>query len=110
MEPKYKRVLLKLSGGALSKDERHGYTKEALEHIADEIISAVNAGIEVAVVDQNKKCVTNYGRKRVEYNFSTREIQNYGLFKSALSELLEEMKIAPNSQAYFVLPNVFFCL
>ena len=40
---KYKRVLLKLSGGALSKDERHGYTKEALEHITNEIIAAANS-------------------------------------------------------------------
>ena len=65
-------------------------------------------GLEVAVLDASKKTVVNYGQKKVEYNFSTREIQNYDHFKSALRELMAEMKIAPKTQAYMVLPNVYF--
>lgn len=47
---KYKRILLKLSGGALSGDKDFGFEKESLENITEEIIKAVNSGVEVAVL------------------------------------------------------------
>ncbi len=65
-------------------------------------------GLEAVVLDKAKGIVTNYGRKRLDYNFSQRNIQNYGQLKNALLELIDEMKIPPKSYAYLVLPNVFF--
>ncbi len=65
-------------------------------------------GLEAVVLDKTKTHVINYGRKKVEYNFSQRNIQDYPQFKSALSELIQEMRIPAKSYAYFVLPNVFF--
>lgn len=65
-------------------------------------------GLEAVVLDKAKGTVINYGRKKVDYNFSQRNIQNYGQFKNALLELVNEMKIPPKSYAYLVLPNVFF--
>ena len=65
-------------------------------------------GLEAVVLDKNKTTVLNYGRKKVEYNFSTREIQDYVQFKTAIVELMDEMKIAPKSYVYIVLPNVYF--
>jgi hypothetical protein len=65
-------------------------------------------GLEVVAYDRNKNAVLNYGRERVEYNFSTREIQDYIGFKTALSDLLREMNIPPKAMAYLVLPNVHF--
>ena len=65
-------------------------------------------GLEAVVLDKAKGTVLNYGRKKVDYNFSQRNIQNYGQFKNALLELVDEMKIPPKSYAYLVLPNVFF--
>ncbi|MBR3604510.1 MAG: hypothetical protein IKL52_00600 [Candidatus Gastranaerophilales bacterium] len=65
-------------------------------------------GLEAVVLDKTKTNVINYGRKKVEYNFSQRNIQDYTQFKSALSELIQEMHIPAKSYAYFVLPNVFF--
>ena len=65
-------------------------------------------GLEAVVLDKNKTNVLNYGRKKVEYNFSTREIQDYVQFKTAIVELMDEMKIAPKSYVYIVLPNVYF--
>lgn len=83
---KYKRVLLKLSGGALSKDERHGYTKEALEHIADEIISAVNAGIEVAVVVGGGNLFR--GRVADEWHIERAEADNIGMLATIMNSLM----------------------
>lgn len=50
MAVKYKRVLLKLSGEALMGDQPFGIQSDQLRHYASEIKSAVDAGVEVAVV------------------------------------------------------------
>ena len=47
---KYNRILLKVSGGALSGDKDFGFDKASLDRITDEIIKAGKAGIEVAVL------------------------------------------------------------
>ena len=52
MEPKYKRVLLKLSGEALLGNERNGdpFNPKIIEQYANEIKQLVDLGIEVAIV------------------------------------------------------------
>ncbi|MBQ8635358.1 PilN domain-containing protein [bacterium] len=65
-------------------------------------------GLEAVILDKTKTKVLNYGRKKVDYNFSQRNIQDYLQFKTALSELVKEMHIKPKSYTYMVLPNVFF--
>ena len=65
-------------------------------------------GLEAVVYDRANNVVLNYGRKHVEYNFSTREIQDYLQFKGAFAELMDEMHIAPKTPVYIVLPNVYF--
>jgi uridylate kinase len=47
---KYKRILIKLSGGALADQEGNSFGVDNLEHITDEIISLVDLGIEASVV------------------------------------------------------------
>jgi len=49
-QPRYKRVLLKLSGEALMSDRRSGIDPETLASIADEIVEVQKAGVEVAIV------------------------------------------------------------
>lgn len=83
---KYKRVLLKLSGGALSKDERHGYTKEALEHISNEIISATKAGIEVAIVVGGGNLFR--GRVADEWHIERAEADNIGMLATIMNSLM----------------------
>lgn len=46
----YKRVLIKLSGGALANKEGESFGVENLDHITDEIISLTDMGVEVALV------------------------------------------------------------
>lgn len=47
---KYKRILLKLSGEALTGDEKFGYNQLAVNKIVDEIKKLHNLGIEIAIV------------------------------------------------------------
>ena len=47
---KYKRILLKLSGGALGGDNNENFNKEKLEAITEQIIAARKNGIEVAIL------------------------------------------------------------
>ena len=47
---RYKRVLIKLSGGAVAGQTEFGFEPERLDHIANEIMSVVNLGVEVSLV------------------------------------------------------------
>ena len=47
---RYNRVLVKLSGGAIAGDKDWGFSPNALNHIADEVLKLCNAGIQVSVV------------------------------------------------------------
>lgn len=47
---RYKRVLVKLSGGAMAGDKDWGFSPQALDHIADEVLSLHNLGVQTSVV------------------------------------------------------------
>ena len=49
-QPKYKRILLKLSGEALMGGRRTGIDAETLASIADEIADVARAGVQIAIV------------------------------------------------------------
>jgi uridylate kinase len=48
--PRYKRILLKLSGEALMGDDAYGINRETLWRIVNEIKAVVDLGVEVGVV------------------------------------------------------------
>jgi uridylate kinase len=48
--PRYKRILLKLSGEALMGGRRTGIDPETLANIADEIVAVQKAGVQIAIV------------------------------------------------------------
>lgn len=50
MEPKYKRVLLKISGEALAGDAKTGINEEMTNTVATEIKQLVDIGVQVAIV------------------------------------------------------------
>lgn len=83
---KYKRVLLKLSGGALSGDKDFGFDKESLERITDEIIKAVNAGIEVAVLVGGGNIFR--GRTAEEWKIERAEADNMGMLATIINSLM----------------------
>lgn len=50
MEPKYKRILIKLSGEALAGEKRVGIDIETVKTIAKEIAEVHSSGVEIALV------------------------------------------------------------
>ena len=50
MEPKYKRILLKVSGEALAGDKKTGFDYDILTSICKSIKKCVDAGVQVGVV------------------------------------------------------------
>jgi uridylate kinase len=50
MQPKYKRILLKLSGESLMGNKSFGLDPEVIEKYANEIKSIVDLGVQVAIV------------------------------------------------------------
>lgn len=49
-EPKYKRILFKVSGEAMMGDKNFGHDKEAIDKIAKQIVEVYNEGYEICVV------------------------------------------------------------
>ena len=50
MQPKYKRILLKLSGEALAGDQRFGLNHEVIAGVVDQIVKIHEMGVEVGLV------------------------------------------------------------
>ncbi len=50
MEPKYKRVILKLSGEALAGERGFGIDNDTVDRVAMQIKELVDMGVQVAVV------------------------------------------------------------
>ena len=50
MEPKYKRVLLKISGEALAGDQKTGLNDDMLQTVAEQVKEIVDLGVQVAIV------------------------------------------------------------
>ncbi|HHW32093.1 MAG TPA: UMP kinase [Clostridiaceae bacterium] len=48
--PKYKRVLLKISGEALAGQDKSGINPEILSNVTDKIAEATKMGVEIAIV------------------------------------------------------------
>ncbi|MEA3279044.1 MAG: UMP kinase [Thermodesulfobacteriota bacterium] len=48
--PKYKRILLKLSGEALMGDQGFGISQDVMKYIADEVRSIFDFGVQMAIV------------------------------------------------------------
>ena len=50
MKAKYKRILLKISGEALSGASGHGFDAESLKSVAEQILEVAKLGVEVGIV------------------------------------------------------------
>lgn len=49
-KPKYKRVMLKISGEALAGDKKTGIDQKTLSNVTDKIAEAYRMGVEIAIV------------------------------------------------------------
>ena len=50
MQPKYKRILLKLSGEALAGEQRFGLNENVVSKVVDQLVKVHGMGVEIALV------------------------------------------------------------
>lgn len=65
-------------------------------------------GLEMIEVDKLTGTVIKYAHAPLEYNYSTREITDYGQFQDSLEMLFEELHIPKKCNIILNLPNVHF--
>lgn len=83
---KYKRILLKVSGGALSGKNDFGFDKDALDRITDEIIKASKAGVEIAVLIGGGNIFR--GRTAEDWSIERAEADNIGMMATVINSLI----------------------
>lgn len=67
-----------------------------------------SVGLELIQVDVSTRTVLKYAYRHLEYNEALREIANVEMFKNAITELFQELRIDFKSNVILSLPTVFF--
>ena len=83
MQPKYKRILLKLSGEALAGDQRFGLNHEVIEPVVDQIVQLHNMGIQVGLVIGGG----NFWRGRQGTNMDRTTADHMGMLATVMNSL-----------------------
>ncbi len=89
MEFKYKRVLIKLSGEAIGKEDGRGIDSKKLEKVVDQIVQISNSGVEISIVIG----AGNFWRGRYGAEYMERTTSDYmGMLATTLNALaLQDM-------------------
>ena len=83
-EPKYKRVLIKISGEALGKEDGRGLDSEKLEKVVDQIVEISKAKVEIALVIG----AGNFWRGKYGQDYMERTTSDYmGMLATTLNAL-----------------------
>lgn len=82
----YKRVLIKLSGGAVAGGTEFGFEPERLDHIAGEIMSVVNLGVEVSLVIGGGNIFR--GNMAESWGIDRAEADNIGTLATVINSLM----------------------
>ena len=83
---RYKRVLLKLSGGAISGPRESGFDPESLEHIADEILDLQGRGVEIGIVIGGGNILR--GSLGAQWGIDRAEADNIGMLGTIINALM----------------------
>lgn len=83
---RYKRVLIKLSGGAVAGNNEFGFESQRLDHIANEIMSVVNMGVEVSIVIGGGNIFR--GNMAESWGIERAEADNIGTLATVINSLL----------------------
>jgi len=83
MKPKYKRVVLKISGEALAGDNKFGLNEEMLGMVAKQVKALVDLGVQVAVVVGGG----NFWRGRTSKSMDRATADYMGMLATAINAL-----------------------
>ena len=81
MEPKYKRILLKLSGEALAGDKKIGLDYDVITSFGKSIKKCVDAGVEVGIVVGGG----NFWRGRTSENMERTKADQIGMLATVMN-------------------------
>ncbi|OLR54695.1 UMP kinase [Hornefia porci] len=96
MEPKYKRVLLKISGEALAGETRTGINEDMTNKVAREIKQLIDLGVEVAIVVGGG----NFWRGRSSKDMNRETADYIGMLATVMNSLaLQDALLAQNVPA-----------
>ena len=106
MEPKYKRILLKLSGEALAGDKKTGLDYDVMTSFGESIKKCVDAGVEVGVVVGG-----NFWRGRSSGAMDRTRADHIGMLATAMNALavadaLENCGLEVRVQTAISMPQV----
>ncbi len=99
MEPKYKRILLKISGEALAGEQHFGINNEMVRNVAAQVKEIHDIGVEVAIVVGGG----NFWRGRTSENMDRATADYIGMLATvmnalALQEALETLDVPTRVQ------------
>lgn len=83
---RYNRVLVKLSGAAIAGDRECGFDPDALNHIADEVLTLHNRGVEVAIVVGGGNIFR--GELGQQWGIERAEADNIGMIATVTNSLM----------------------
>lgn len=83
MQPKYKRILLKLSGEALAGDQRFGLNHEVIAPVVDQIVELHKMGVQIGLVIGGG----NFWRGRSSGNMDRTRADQMGMLATVINSL-----------------------
>lgn len=83
MKPKYKRILLKLSGEALAGEQKHGINAEVVSLVVDQLVKVHEMGVEIALVIGGG----NFWRGRQGTNMDRTTADHMGMLATVMNSL-----------------------
>lgn len=83
MKPKYKRVLLKLSGEALAGDQKFGINEEVVSGVVEQLVKVHEMGVEIALVIGGG----NFWRGRQGTNMDRATADHMGMLATVMNSL-----------------------
>ena len=83
---RYKRVLLKLSGQAVSGNQEVGFDPDALEHIAVQVLGLRTQGVEISIVIGGGNIFR--GTLSAQWGIERAEADNIGMMGTVLNSLM----------------------
>ena len=107
MEPKYKRILLKLSGEALAGKEKHGIDFETVLSFCHPIKKLVDMGVQVAIVVGGG----NFWRGRSSGSMDRTRADHMGMLATVINALgvadaLEQLDVVVRVQTGITMQQV----
>ena len=83
---KYGRVLLKLSGRAVSGNRDFGFSSESLDHIADEVLALHAKGVQISIVIGGGNIF--HGHLAAQWGIERAEADNIGMMGTIINSLM----------------------